>query len=153
MSQPKNQRVLSGVLQAVAAAILAQTLFFKFTGAEESRYIFAKLGAEPWGRLASGMAELIASVLLLMPRTAATGALISMGIMTGAIVSHWTRLGIVVLNDGGLLFALAWAVWLCGAGVLWIRRAQIPVLGFLFLPTPESQCDATEREDHFPTTR
>lgn len=140
MSNPKNQRILSYILQGIAAVILAQTLFFKFTGAAESRYIFTQLGAEPWGRVASGLIELVASVMLLMPRTAALGALLSLGVMTGAIGSHLTRLGIVVLNDGGLLFGLAVIVWLSSATILWIRRTQIPILGFLFIRHDPSAC-------------
>src|SRR5205085_10055037 len=97
----------SWILQLIAEAILFQTLFFKFTGAEESRYIFAKLGLEPWGRIGSGVVELIAVVLLLIPKTVPLGALLSLGVISGAIVSHITKLGFVVRNDGGLLFALA----------------------------------------------
>jgi hypothetical protein len=118
--------------QVVAAAILFQTLFFKFTAAPESVYIFSKLGLEPWGRIGSGIAELIACVLLLVPRTAALGALLSLGVISGAIVSHLTRLGIVVMNDGGLLFGLALVVFACSAVVLWLRRGELPVIGSRF---------------------
>src|SRR5918911_1493660 len=100
----RTQRIVSWVLQLFVAVILFQTLFFKFTGAEESRYIFSKLGLEPWGRIGSGLAELIAVILLLYPRTVALGAILSLGVISGAIVSHLTRLGIVVKDDGGLLF-------------------------------------------------
>src|SRR3954471_19435858 len=105
------QTVISWILQLIVAANLFQTLFFKFTGAEESRYIFSRLGLEPWGRIGSGVVELIACILLLHPRPVAVGAILSMGVISGAIVSHLTRLGIVVQNDGGLLFALATAVF------------------------------------------
>lgn len=124
-----RRRIAAWVLQLAAAGILGQTLFFKFTGAEESVYIFSTLGAEPWGRYASGLAELVAVALLLTPRTAALGALLAMGIMVGAIGSHLTKLGVVVKDDGGLLFALACTVFLCGAGVAWLRRAELPSLG------------------------
>lgn len=116
--------VTSWVLQLLAAAILAQTLFFKFTGAPESVYIFTTLGAEPWGRIGSGVAELIACALLLIPATIPFGALLALGVISGAIASHLTRLGIVVQNDGGLLFGLAVTVLACSAAILWIRRAQ-----------------------------
>jgi len=115
--------------QVIAAAILLQTLFFKFTAAPESVYIFSTLGLEPWGRIGSGIAELIACVLLLVPRTAALGTLLSLGVISGAIVSHLTRLGIVVLDDGGLLFGLALVVFACSAVVLWIRRGELPLIG------------------------
>jgi uncharacterized membrane protein YphA (DoxX/SURF4 family) len=123
----KTERTVSWVLQLVVAAILFQTLFFKFTGAPESVYIFRTLGIEPWGRYASGVAELAACVLLLIPRTAAFGALLSLGVITGAIVSHLTRLGIVVQDDGGLLFGLAVVVFLASASIVYIRRGELPV--------------------------
>ena len=97
----KAQTVISWLLQLAVAGILLQTLFFKFTGAEESVYIFSKLGAEPWGRLGSGVIELIASLLLLVPATAPVGAIVTMGVMAGAIVSqagHYVRLGDVRLG-------------------------------------------------------
>ncbi len=101
----------SWTLRLLAAAILLQTLFFKFTGAEESIYIFSTLGIEPWGRLGTGVAELIAAILLLVPRTVVLGAGLSAGLLSGAIVSHLAVLGIVVMNDGGLLFGLAVTVF------------------------------------------
>ena len=125
----KSQAILSTVLQLIAAGILVQTLFFKFTGAEESVYIFTRLGLEPWGRIGSGVTELIACVLLLTPRTVPLGAIPALGVISGAIVSHVTKLGIVVKGDGGLLFALAIVVFVASAVVLVIRRAQIPVIG------------------------
>jgi hypothetical protein len=126
MNACKLHHALSWAGQLVAAAILAQTLFFKFTAAPESVFIFTRLGVEPWGRLASGVVELGAVVLLLVPRTAALGALLALGVMSGAILAHLTRLGIAVQGDGGLLFALALVTWACAAGVLWLRRAQLP---------------------------
>lgn len=122
-------QIISWVLQLLAAAVLLQTLFFKFTGAEESRYIFSQLGLEPWGRWGSGATELLAAALLLHPRTAVLGALLTWGVISVAIVSHLTKLGIVVRDDGGLLFVLALVVFACAVGVLAIRRHQIPVLG------------------------
>lgn len=118
----------SWVLQLIAAGILLQTLYFKFTAAEESVYIFTTVGAEPWGRIGSGIAELVAAVLLLFPATASVGALLTMGLMAGAIASHLTVLGIEVKGDGGLLFGLAVTTFVSAAIVLAIRRAQIPVL-------------------------
>jgi len=135
MESCKIKTAVSWTLQVVAAAILAQTLFFKFSGAEESKYIFSTLGAEPWGRVATGFAELVAVVLLLAPPTVALGALLSVGLMTGAIGAHLTKLGILVRDDGGLLFGLATTVFVCSAAVLVIRRRQIPVLGYLFVST------------------
>lgn len=118
----------------VAVVILLQTLYFKFTGAEESVYIFTKVGLEPWGRYASGVAELFAATLLLFPRTTWIGALLAAGVMVGAIGSHLTKLGIVVKDDGGLLFALALVVFVAALVTLFIHRRQIPLLGNVFAP-------------------
>jgi uncharacterized membrane protein YphA (DoxX/SURF4 family) len=128
MELPRNAAVLSWIGQIIAALILLQTLYFKFTGAPESVYIFTTLGMEPWGRIASGVVELIAAVLLLIPATAAFGALIALGVISGAIVSHLTKLGIAVQGDHGLLFSLAVTVFLCSLLVAWLRRGAIPVV-------------------------
>lgn len=121
--------VVSWICRGVAAVILLQTLYFKFTGAPESVYIFTKVGLEPWGRYASGVAELFAALLLLFPRTTAVGALLAAGVMVGAIGSHLTKLGLVVQDDGGLLFALAVIVFGCAITTAVIHRRQIPVVG------------------------
>jgi hypothetical protein len=120
---------VSWVLQLIVAAILFQTLFFKFTGAEESKYIFSTLGLEPWGRIGSGVMELIAVILLLIPSTVTIGAILSLGAISGAIMSHLTKLGIVVKDDGGLLFALAVAVFVGSVIILFLRRSEIPLIG------------------------
>ncbi|MBI3449484.1 MAG: DoxX family protein [Acidobacteria bacterium] len=119
---------VSWLCQLLAAGILGQTLFFKFTGAPESVYIFSTLGLEPWGRIGSGVAELVAALLLLAPRTAWLGALMTMGVLSGAIVAHLTRLGIVVQGDGGLLFALALVAFASAAAVAFLRRRDVPIL-------------------------
>lgn len=125
----KRLFIVSWIAQVVAAGIMAQTLFFKFTGAEEAKYIFTTLGAEPWGRIGTGVAELVAAVLLLIPRTAAVGAVVTLGLMVGAIGSHLTKLGIVVKDDGGLLFTLGIVTFVCAGVVLVIRRNSLPVIG------------------------
>lgn len=144
MKHCTTHTVISWIFQIVAAAILAQTLFFKFSGAEESRFIFATLGVEPWGRVATGCAELAAVFLLLMPRTVPVGAFLSLGLMTGALGAHLTKLGIVVKDDGGLLFGLAATVFACSAIVIFLHRREIPVLGRCFVPLQEPSC-ATKR--------
>jgi putative oxidoreductase len=123
-----TQKVISMVARVIAAIILLQTLYFKFTGAEESIYIFTTVGMEPWGRIGSGIAELIASILILAPRTAWLGALMSLGVISGAIFFHLTILGIEVQGDGGYLFILALIVFICSAIVLWVHRRDIPYL-------------------------
>jgi len=106
-------------LRVIPAVILLQTLFFKFTGAPESVWIFTQLGVEPWGRYLSGAMELLAAVLILWPRTTPFGAVLACGLMVGAILSHFTKLGIVVQNDGGLLFGLAIVTLACSAVLAW----------------------------------
>jgi putative oxidoreductase len=123
----KTTKRLAWGLQLLAAFILTQTLFFKFTGAPESKYIFETLGAEPWGRIGSGLVELVAVVLLLRPKLAAMGGLLSAGVMLGALGSHLTKLGVVVQDDGGTLFALALIVLVASLGVAWLRRAELPL--------------------------
>lgn len=113
----------------MVAAVLFQTLFFKFTGAEESVYIFTALGMEPWGRIGSGLAELVAVVLLLWPGRAVYGALLALGVISGALVSHLTRLGIEVRGDGGLLFGLALLVFVGSLLILALHRREIPLVG------------------------
>jgi len=115
---------LSWAAQIIAAVILGQTLFFKFTGAPESVYIFQQLGVEPWGRYATAVFELITVVLLLIPGTAGFGGLLAVALMLGAIGSHLTRLGIEVQGDGGLLFGMAIVTLIAGATVARIRRYQ-----------------------------
>ena len=102
----------------LAALILLQTLFFKFTASAESVYIFTKVGMEPWGRIMVGILELVAGVMLIIPRTAWMGATLALGLMTGAIGMHLTLLGIDVQGDGGYLFFLALLVTICSAYTL-----------------------------------
>lgn len=120
--------MLKWILRLIAAIILIQTLYFKFTGAPESVYIFTTLGIEPYGRIGSGVGELIASILLLIPRFTWLGALMGVGVMSGAIMSHLTKLGIEVQGDGGQLFALAIITFSCCLALLWIDRKEIPYL-------------------------
>jgi uncharacterized membrane protein YphA (DoxX/SURF4 family) len=116
---------ISWAAQIIAAIILAQTLFFKFTGAEESVALFTKLGAEPFGRYASGTMELIAVFMLLSRRLAWLGAILGMGVMAGAILSHLTVLGIETNGDGGLLFGLAIVTFVCCVIVGYIRKSDL----------------------------
>jgi len=130
MNQPSKTLIMVAWICRVAAAIiLLQTLFFKFTGAPESVYIFTKVGLEPWGRIGSGIAELIAAILILIPRTTWLGAGLALGVMVGAIFSHLSVLGIVVMDDGGLLFGLALAVAVCSVALLFLQRRRLPLIG------------------------
>ena len=121
--------LLSLLPQLLVAGILVQTLFFKFTGAEESIYIFQTLGVEPWGRIGSGVVEMIAAMLILIPRTVALGAILALATMVGAVGAHLSRLGVVVKEDGGLLFGLALTVLTGSLALLIIHGRQIPWLG------------------------
>lgn len=116
------------IVKLIAVIILVQTLFFKFTGAEESVYIFTKLGIEPFGRIGSGIVELIASIFILIPRTTLLGALLAMGTMMGALFSHIFVLGIEVQNDGGTLFTLAIITLVCCLILLYNQKSKIPDL-------------------------
>lgn len=101
------------IIKLIAVVILLQTLYFKFSAAEESVYIFSTLGIEPYGRIGSGIVELIACVLIVIPRTTLLGALLGLGTMAGALASHLLILGVEVKNDGGTLFILAIITFLC----------------------------------------
>ena len=127
-----NAKRISWIAQVLAAAILGQSLFFKFTGAPEAVHLFTALGVEPWGRLTVGAVELVTIVLLLVPRTAAFGAIVAMGLMVGAIGSHLTVLGVNLQGDGGTLFAMAWIVLAASFTVAVIRRRELPVVGAIF---------------------
>ena len=131
--QNKVKTVLLWVMQLLAAGIFFQTLFFKFTGAPESVYIFETIGMAPWGRIGSGVVELLAGLLLLWPKRAWLGAIIGLGTMTAAIIFHLTILGIVVQGDGGTLFYLAITVFTCCLLVLLLRRKQaLKDISYLF---------------------
>ena len=134
MSQLKPVAVW--LLRLLPAIILLQTLFFKFSASPESVYIFTKVGMEPWGRIGSGIAELIAAILILIPRTTWLGALLAMGVMSGAIFFHLTILGIEVQGDGGLLFIYALIVFVTAALLLFMNREKI--FGLLHLRTAAS---------------
>lgn len=121
----KAGRIVYWTTRIVASIIMLQTLYFKFTGAEESVYIFSTVGIEPWGRIGTGVLELIASVLILINRTAWIGALLGLGLMGGAIFTHLTILGIEVKDDGGYLFLLAIIVFVCCVFVLVNDKKQL----------------------------
>lgn len=116
--------IFSWLLRIAAAVILLQTLYFKFTGHPESVELFTKLGVEPWGRIGTGIIELIASVLLLLPATVFTGAFLGCGLMAGAILSHLTVIGIESKGDGGQLFILAIVVLICCLILLLLHKQQ-----------------------------
>lgn len=120
-----KREILIWILRIAASVILLQTLYFKFSAAEESIYIFTALGVEPYGRIGSAIAELIVVILILIPKTTWIGALGGIGVMTGAILSHVFVLGLVVKDDGGLLFSLAIITLLCCLGLLYFNKNKL----------------------------
>ena len=120
------------LLRLIVAIILLQTLYFKFTANPESVYIFTTLGMEPWGRIGSGIVELIAAILILIPATTWIGAILALGTISGALFFHLTKLGIVVMDDDGTLFILACVVFIGSLILLWKNRKKIPWIGNKF---------------------
>jgi uncharacterized membrane protein YphA (DoxX/SURF4 family) len=119
------KKIVNWVIRLVPVIIMLQTLYFKFSAAPESVYIFSKIGMEPYGRIGIGVLELIASILILIPRTTSYGAVLGLGLMLGAIRFHVTELGIEVQNDGGKLFYLAVIVGVFCVLLIAIHRKQI----------------------------
>jgi hypothetical protein len=108
----------------IAALILLQTLYFKFTGAPESVYIFDQLGLEPYGRIGTGILELIIATLLLVKRSSLVGGILGLGVITGALFSHIFVLGIEVQDDDGLLFGLALLVFVLCFITIWTQKEK-----------------------------
>lgn len=130
----KTQTILYWGARIIAALIMLQTLFFKFSGAEESVKIFSQLNAEPWGRIGSGVLELISSVLIIIPATVWLGSVLAIGLMGGAILSHVAVIG-VLRGDGGQLFFYALIVLVCSLYSLWRSKQQIPEMIRKYLPS------------------
>jgi hypothetical protein len=117
--------IILWIARGIAAIIMLQTLYFKFSGAEESVYIFTTVGMEPWGRMGSGVAELIASLLIIIPRTSVYGAVVGAGVMAGAIASHLFILGLEVMGDGGQLFIYACLVMISCLFIIWVDKERL----------------------------
>jgi putative oxidoreductase len=133
----KAKTFISVLLRLVAAIIMLQTLYFKFTAQPESVYIFSRVGIEPWGRIGTGVAELIAAVLLLVPATVVIGALMAAGMMLGALATHLFILGIQVQDDGGQLFSYAVMVLLASIGLLFLHFQQLICYKRMFIRDTE----------------
>lgn len=121
----KSTNIILWIASVVAATIMLQTLYFKFSASPESVYIFTTVGMEPWGRIGSGITELIASVLLLIPAVRWMGGLMGVGVMSGALFFHLTSLGIEVMDDNGQLFYMALIVFVCSALVVFLQREKM----------------------------
>jgi hypothetical protein len=122
----RKQVIASWIFAVVAASIMIETLFFKFSGSAESHYIFQKMGTDPWMRWGQGIWELLASICLLIPSLRWMGGILTTGAMGAAILSHLTWLGISILGDHGLLFGMAITTFICGFAILIMHRDQIP---------------------------
>lgn len=119
---------ISFILRIIVAIILIQTLRFKFAGHEDSIYIFETVGLEPVGRIGIGIVELIAGILILIPKTVWIGATLTLGVIGGAILMHLTQIGIEVNNDGGVLFATAILTFILAAIILYMYKKDIPFI-------------------------
>lgn len=123
------KKYLPLVIRLIIAVLLIQTLFYKFTAHEDSVYIFEKAGLGDAGRIGSGIAELIAAILILIPRTIWIGATLTLGIIAGAILTHLTKIGIEVNGDGGTLFFMAIFIFILSSITLFLHRKDIPFIG------------------------
>lgn len=121
----RPQQIFYWAARILAAVILLQTLYFKFSASEESVYIFTTVGMEPFGRIAVGALELIAAILILINASAWMGALLALGLMMGALGMHALFLGIEVRDDGGYLFILALIVSFCCVYILFYNNQRI----------------------------
>jgi putative oxidoreductase len=117
------------IMRLLSSLVLLQSTWFKFSAAPETIELFSALGMEPYGRILIGILELIAAVMLLLPKTVASGALLAFGLMFGAVIAHLTEIGIVIENDGGLLFGMALLVLILSGFVLYNYRKELPVIG------------------------
>jgi len=141
------KKAIPWILVIFIAFVFIQSLFFKFAGSQETVIIFNTIGdwmagigllawlAEPfknYGGIAVGIGELIASVLLFIPKTRIWGALIALGTISGAIFFHlFTPLGVVRViddlgnTDGGVLFIMACGVWIASAITIYLNKGQL----------------------------
>jgi putative oxidoreductase len=133
-SRTKTETVISWICRIIVVVILLHTLFFQFIGEPESLYVFTKVDMEPWGRYGIGILELIASILLVSSCHCWLGALLALGVMAGAVFSRLIVLGLVVQDDGGLLFGLAITVAICSLVTIVLHRRQIPFVSKRFKP-------------------
>ena len=112
------------ILRLVPSIILLQTLYFKFTAQPESVQLFTRIGMEPYGRIGTGVLELIAAVLILIPRYTGYGAILGLVMMTGALYFHLTKIGIFFGGDA-LLFIYAVITFVCCALLIFIYKATL----------------------------
>ncbi len=124
----RRELTVSWALRLIAAGIMLETLFFKFTGAKESIWIFTQMNMESWGRYGQGLWELSAAVLLLFPGTVWMGCLLTLGAMGAALLSHLVVLGISIMGDHGVLFGMACTVFTSSLITLWLHQRSVPFI-------------------------
>lgn len=125
---PDLRKTLSNALQIFVALVYLQTLYFKFSAHPDSVYIFSTLGIEPAGRILVGFLEGITAALVLIPKTRLPGAILSIGVISGAVLAHLGPLGIEVNEDGGSLFLLAVLVLMASLAILFLRLEETRLL-------------------------
>ncbi len=125
---PDLRKTLSNALQIFVALVYLQTLYFKFSAHPDSVYIFSTLGIEPAGRILVGILECITAALVLIPKTRLPGAILSIGVISGAVLAHLGPLGIEVNEDGGSLFLLAVLVLMASLAILFLRLEETRLL-------------------------
>ncbi len=142
-----KKKIITNILIVYIAFVFIQSLFFKFSGAPETQHIFNTIDA--WAADTFGIAglfvppgvfnayviasaELVASILLLVGMFTARkilislGAVMALGVITGAIFSHlFTPLGISVQDDGGALFFMACGVWISSVIIVFMHKSLI----------------------------
>ncbi len=121
----KIREKLPLLLRIIVVLILLQTLRLKFIAHPDYVYIFSKVGIEPYGRILIGVTELIAGVLLLIPKAIWIGAIVIIGVMVGAILMHMTKIGIDVNGDKGILFITALITLKLSVIILWIYQKEV----------------------------
>jgi len=131
--------IVSWILQALIILILLMAgPIPKLTGDEGAIALFTELGAEPIGRYVVGALEAIAMILLIVPKTTATGAVLTAGLMFGAIMGHIIKLGISISADvhpgleGPSMFIMASVAFIASLIIIILRRAQLPIIGAKF---------------------
>jgi uncharacterized membrane protein YphA (DoxX/SURF4 family) len=123
------RNIILWIFRGLAALIMLQTLYFKFTAHPQSVHLFTILGMEPWGRIGIGVLELVASLLILYPRTTGYGAVLGMGLMAGAIFFHLTKLGVKFDGDYVLFSYAVIAFISCAVLVAGYRKELLRVAG------------------------
>ncbi|MEM6960150.1 MAG: DoxX family protein [Myxococcota bacterium] len=116
------------VLRLFVAAIMAGAGYLKLTSGAAEIAIFSELGMEPQGRMIIGLLEVASGLLLLSPHVA-TGALLTVGIMCGAIIAHATVIGPSPGGDGGLQMAMLALVLTSSIVLLLVSRRDLPLVG------------------------